>query len=74
MVTLKKAIPGHDFIDFKNNDALSNWLESRKMNQHLVYQNTDYDNITEVSSTCLKCGVKLPRTKNQDKSSKKRPN
>ena len=59
MVTLKKAIPGHDFIDFKNNDALSNWLESRKMNQHLVYQNTDYDNITEVSSICLKCGVEL---------------
>ena len=72
MVTLKKAIPGHDFIDFKNNDALSNWLESRKMNQHLVYQNTDYDNITEVSSIRA-----LPRTnypKNQDKSPKKRPN
>ena len=37
--TMKKKIPGQDFIDFKDSDALKSWLESKNTNQHLVYQN-----------------------------------
>ena len=66
--TLKLAIPGHDFVNFKNKEKLKNWLKSRKMNQHLVLADSsgiifntqvsgmEFQSMIYLSPICLKCG------------------
>ena len=68
MSILKEAVPCHDFLNFKNKEEVKSWLESSKMNQHLVLQHgsfysnyrlvdgMEFQSMIYLHPICLKCG------------------
>ena len=69
MSTLKNALPDNNFVSFKDEEALKNWLESsntNESNQHLVLTDSysyntevsgmEFPSMIYLSSICLKCG------------------
>ena len=65
---MEEAIPGHEFIHCKQKAGLKHWLESSKMNQHLVLQHgsfysnyrlvdgMEFQSMIYLHPICLKCG------------------